>query len=171
MAAVVGEEVKRMSPDIEWHVGEDAEQETIAHITTHTPARWRTPLVLIAATLGIGLGAIHIAIPEPPPKPIAPATVTTAPVTAVATAKPPATIAPPVALQRVPRSALENAITREAHALADGDPAEYITMQDPSLYQRRQDALSLYSVWGRPADDQPYFTIRQTGTISAETAW
>jgi hypothetical protein len=60
---------------------------------------------------------------------------------------------------------------REARALADGDASGYMATQDANLYQRRQDALGLYSVWGRPAIDQPYYTIRQTGTVSADTAW
>ncbi len=45
-----------MSPDIEWHVGEDAEQETIAQVTSDRPSRWRKPIVLIAAVLGAGAG-------------------------------------------------------------------------------------------------------------------
>ena len=45
-----------MSPDIEWHVGEDAEQETIAQVTSDRPSRWRRPIVLIVAALGAGAG-------------------------------------------------------------------------------------------------------------------
>jgi hypothetical protein len=159
-----------MSPDIEWRVGEDAEQETIAKVTTDKSRRWRMPLVLIATALGIGLGAIYVSIPEPPPKPIVPATATARPIAVVATTAPITPTATPTPQPPPVRSALENAILREAHALADGDPAEYMTQQDPSLYLHRQDALSLYSVWGRPAD-QPYYTIQQTGTINADTAW
>ncbi len=62
-----------MSPDIEWHVGEDAEQETIAHTSTrlaHGAGRW---VVIIAIGLGVGLGLLYRSIPEPPPKPIDPA--------------------------------------------------------------------------------------------------
>lgn len=159
-----------MSPDIEWHVGEDAEQETIIKTASRKPGRWRKPIVLIAAALGIGLGVIYASIPEPSPRPIAPApvsTITSVPVTAA----PRSTDLPPTPQPTAAPSALDNAVLREAHALAEGDPSEYMIMQDPSLYQRRQDALAFYSVWGRPAAAEPYYTIRQTGTVDADTAW
>ena len=162
-----------MSPDIEWQVGDDADRETIARITTRKPSRWRKPLLLAAVALGTGLGLIYLSIPEPPPKPIAPAPPTALPVAVIpAATRVPPTSQPFVARQLpVTRSALENAVLREAHALAEGDPAEYITIQDPGQYQRRQDALAFYSVWGRPAASQIYYTIWQTGTFNADIAW
>jgi hypothetical protein len=153
-----------MCPDIEWHVGEDAEQETIARVTTHQPSRWRKPIVAVVMALGLGLGVIYASIPEPSPNPVAPTPTLARPV-------PTPTITPPTPLPPVIRSALESAILREARALADGDAPGYIAMQDSDLYQRRQDALGLYSVWGRPDGTDPYYTIRQTGTVNADTAW
>ena len=61
-----------MSPDIEWHVGEDAEQETIARTSDPHPSRRGRWAVLIAIGLGVGLGLLYRSIPEPPAKPIAP---------------------------------------------------------------------------------------------------
>jgi hypothetical protein len=121
--------------------------------------------VAAAIALGLGLGVIYVASPEPPPKPVAPAP---APVTDVI---PPIIASPALQPLAAARSALEDAILREARALADGDAATYIAMQDSDLYQRRQDALSLYSMWGRPDAAEPYYTIRQTGTVDADTAW
>ncbi len=62
-----------MSPDIEWHVGEDAEQETIARTSSPPPSRRGRWAVLIAIGLGVGLGLLYRSIPEPPAKPIDPA--------------------------------------------------------------------------------------------------
>ena len=61
-----------MSPDIEWHVGEDAEQETIARTSVPRRSRRSRWAVLIAIGLGVGLGLVYRSIPEPPAKPIEP---------------------------------------------------------------------------------------------------
>src|SRR5512134_2361371 len=66
-----------MSPDIEWRVGEDAEQEIIARTTSVRRSRRRLWAVIIAIGLGTGLGWLYRSIPEPSPRPIVPTIVPT----------------------------------------------------------------------------------------------
>jgi hypothetical protein len=139
-----------MSPDIEWHVGEDAEQETIAQITTRRPTRWRKPLVLLAAALGIGLGALYVAIPEPP-RPSAPPT-------------PSATLLPPA----LP---LEWTIDHEARALSSGDMQAFIGLLDPDDYRWRQDQISSFIPWGAPPSSTEFYRIIATEQPDAQHAW
>jgi len=58
-----------MSPDIEWHVGEEAEQETIAAASSPRRSRRSWIAVLIVVVLGAGLGMAYRSIPEPAPRP------------------------------------------------------------------------------------------------------
>ncbi len=69
MAKVVGDEIERMSPDIEWRVGEDAEQETIVKTPQRKPPRRRALAIIIAVGLGVALGVVYRSIPEPAPRP------------------------------------------------------------------------------------------------------
>src|SRR5512143_2996724 len=93
-----------MGPHIEWHVGEDAEQETIAQTTTARRSPRRRWIVISAIGLGVVLGLLYRSIPEPPPKPIG-----SAPITAV--------IASPLSPLPTPES-LDAAIKRDALRLA-----------------------------------------------------
>ncbi len=139
-----------MSPDIEWHVGEDTELETVVKTTRKPVARWRKLAIALAACLGVGVGVIYASIPEPvrPPTPTPLPTVTPLPL-------------PP----------LEPVIDREARSLSNGDMQAFMRLQDPKDYQRRQDALALYSVWGVPPDDNQFYSIVDAGTIGRDHAW
>ena len=151
-----------MSPDIEWRVGDDAEQETIAQVTSDRPSRWRRPIVLIAAALGLGLGALYTSIPEPP-QPIAPP-------------PPPAPTATPFRTPVPPAPDLAEAIDREARALASGDMPAFIGLLDPDEYDWRQEQISLFTPWGPPNGGAPpsndeFYRILDTGRIDAGHAW
>jgi hypothetical protein len=144
-------------PEIEWHVGEEAEQETIAQITTSKPSRWRKPIVLAMAALGLGLGALYAAIPEPA-QPIAP----------------PAPIA--TALPPVSDPDLAAAIDREARALANGDMQTFSGLLDPDDYRWRQDQLSSLTPWGPPNGGAPpssaeFYRILASDRSDAQHAW
>lgn len=145
-----------MSPDIEWRVGEDAEQETIARITSSKPSRWRKPIVLVMTVLGIGLGALYASIPEPlrpmmPPTPIAsPApTVTSLP----------------------PTPALAQTIDREARALSNGDMPTLLGLFDPDDYGWRQDQISSFKPWGAPSSSAEFYRIVASDRPDAQHAW
>ena len=139
-----------MSPDIEWRVGEETEQETIARVTSGKPSRWRKPIMLLAAALGIGLGLLYASIPEPA-RPIAP----TIP---VATSLPPA---PP----------LEWTVDREARALSNGDMQTFIGLLDPDDYRWRQDQISSFTPWGTPLSSGEFYRIIATDRPDAQHAW
>ena len=101
-----------MSPDIEWQVGEDAEQETIARTTPARRSRRRRWIVISAIGLGVVVGLLYRSIPEPPSKPIGSAPIA-APIAAV--------IASPA--RSVPRptpESLDVAIERDALSLVGG---------------------------------------------------
>jgi hypothetical protein len=140
----------KIMPDIEWHVGEEAEQETIAQITTSQPSRWRKPIVLAMAALGIGLGALYAAIPEPP-QPITPPTL-------ISTALPPA-------------SDLVATIDREARALASGDMQSFIGLLDPDQFAWRQDQISSFTPWGAPPSNDEFYRILASEQLDAQRAW
>ena len=46
-----------MSPDIEWHIGDDADQETVV-VSSRQPSRRRILWLAVAVCLGISLGVI-----------------------------------------------------------------------------------------------------------------
>ena len=146
-----------MSPDIEWHVGDDAEQETIAQVTSGKPSRWRKPIVLIAAALGLGLGALYASIPEPS-QPIAPP-------------PPPAPTATPFKMPVPPAPDLAETIDREARALASGDMPVFIGLLDPDEYDWRQEQISSFTPWGAPPSNDEFYRILDTGRIDAGHAW
>jgi hypothetical protein len=139
-----------MSPDIEWRIGEEAEEETIAQITTRKPSRWRKPIVLVMAALGIGLGALYASIPEPP-RPIAPPT--------------------PVATPLPPAPELKWTIDREARALSNGDMQTFISLLDPDDYRWRQDQFSSYIPWGPPPSNAEFYRIMAGGRSDDQHAW
>ena len=117
-----------MSPDIEWRIGEEADDETIARVNPPA-ARWRAGAVAIVVAAGLGLGLLYSSVPEPPPRPTAP----------------PASIIPQQNLgdaHPTPRPAtrtvdaytrfnlLRATIDQEVAALADGDKAAFLALQD-----------------------------------------
>ncbi len=58
-----------MSPDIEWHIGEESDQETVVKTQSRPPSRWHKLALLMVVVLGAGLGLTYVSIPEPPPPP------------------------------------------------------------------------------------------------------
>lgn len=142
-----------MSPDIEWHVGEDAEQETIVKTPQHKPPRWRALAIMVAAGLGLALGVVYRSIPEPAPRP--------APAVFPEPAPPQFTSSSPLAL---------DTIERESLALATGDLSTYMEIQDAADAGWRQVQLGSFRPWGTPANG-PLYTIVESGTLSAGRLW
>ncbi len=149
-----------MSPDIEWHVGEDAEQETIVKTTQARRSPCRRWIAISAIGLGVALGLLYRSIPEPPPKPI-----DSAPVAAV--------IALPLSPLPTPES-LDAAIERDALRLASSaDEANPpITFAAPGekfadWYAALQNA---FGRWGSPPA-QPLYTVSVSGTLPGGEAW
>ena len=155
-----------MSPDIEWHVGEDAEQETIAHTSSTPQSRRGRWAVLIAIGLGVGLGLLYRSIPEPPSKPIDP-------VPAPAVFKSPL---PPRPLSPLPTpEALDAAIERDAVRLSSSiDEADHrITFAGTANTRIRLLVPALqnaYGGWGPPSYLTLY-TVFETGTLPGGMTW
>jgi len=155
-----------MSPDIEWHVGEDAEQETIAHITEPRQSRRGRWAVLITIGLGVGLALVYRSIPEPLAKPIAPAPA-------------PAVFQSPVAQPQSPLPTpepLDAAIERDAKYLASMKTINGVTFnpalaQMPQAYADWYAALqNAYGGWGPPSY-QTLYTVFETGTLPSGIMW
>ena len=149
-----------MSPDVEWHVGEDAEQETIAKTSSARRSRRSRWAVIIAIGLGAGLGLLYRSIPEPPAKPID------------------ATPAPAVVQSPLPApEPLAAAIERDALRLSTsaGEANQLIA------FEAAADAPTDYAAWyaalqnasGRwgPAAYQTLYTVFETGTLPSGIAW
>jgi hypothetical protein len=143
-----------MSPDIEWHVGEDAEQETIARTTHARRSAHRRWIVISAIGLGVVLGLLYRSIPEPPHKPIGFAPI-------------PTVIASPVAPRPTPES-LDAAVERDALRLASsaGEANHLIAFAAPGekfadWYAVLQNA---FGRWGTPPA-QALYTVSVSGTL------
>ena len=154
-----------MSPDIEWHVGENADQETIAHTSTARRSRRRWWAVIIAIGLGVGLGVLYRSIPAPPAKPIEPTPA-------------PAVIQAPLLPLPTPASAepLLVAIQCDAQHLASLPTGDRVTFNPalarlPQAYADWYAALqNAYGRWGDSAYGTLY-TIFETGTLSSGAVW
>ena len=160
-----------MSPDIEWHVGEDAEQETIARTSDPHPSRRGRWAVLIAIGLGVGLGLVYRSIPEPPAKPITPT-----PAPAVFQSPPPAQ--PPSRPLSPPPTPelLEAAIERDVLRLASLSNTNGVSF-DPALSQSLPAYADWYAAlqnaygrWGPITPLTPY-KIFETGMLPSGVAW
>ena len=143
-----------MGPHIEWQVGEDAEQETIARTTPARRSLRRRWIVISAIGLGVVLGLLYRSIPEPPSKPIG-----SAPIAAV--------IASPVSPRPAPES-LDVAIERDALRLASsaGEANHMIAFAAPGekfadWYAALQNA---FGRWGAPPA-QALYTVSVSGTL------
>lgn len=136
-----------MSPDIEWRVDADTESETVARSQPPTPSRWRRWLLALTVIGGISLGWLYSAIPEAP----RPSTPTPSPTA-------------------LPTPPLEPVIRRESHALADGDKATFMALQDQvdGEWYRQQQAA--FKPWGTPPGDRLY-TINEQGFSANGRAW
>ena len=149
-----------MSPDIEWRVGEDAEQETIAQVTSSARrsrrGRWA---VIITIGLGVGLGLLYRSIPEPLPKPIGPAPA-------------PTVIESPLPTPEL----LDAAVERDAEHLASLNAKNGITFNPalarmPQAYANWYTALqNAYGGWGPPSY-QTLYTVFETGTLPSGVVW
>jgi hypothetical protein len=143
-----------MSPHIEWHVGEDAEQETIAQTTTARRSPRRRWIVISAIGLGVVLGLLYRSIPDPPPKPIGSAPI-------------PTVIASPLSPRPTPEP-LDAAVERDALRLASsaGDANHLIAFAAPGekfadWYAALQNA---FGRWGTPPV-QALYTVSANGTL------
>ena len=151
-----------MSPDIEWHVGEDAEQETIARTSSARRSQRGRWAVIITIGLGVGLGLLYRSIPEPPPQPIDPAPA-------------PAVIESPLSPLPAP-APLDVAIERDAEHLASMNTKNGITFNPalarmPQAYADWYAALqNAYGRWGPPAY-QTLYTVFETGTLPSGVVW
>jgi hypothetical protein len=146
-----------MSPDIEWHVGEDAEHETIARTTTTRRLPRRRLIVISAIGLGVILGLLYRSIPEPPPQPPI-----GSPPIAAAIASPARSVPQPT-----PES-LDAAIERDAQRLASsaGEANHLIAFAAPGekfadWYAALQNA---FGRWGTPPA-QALYTVSFSGTL------
>ncbi|HTP08529.1 MAG TPA: hypothetical protein VMP08_09780 [Anaerolineae bacterium] len=151
-----------MSPDIEWRVGEGADQETIARTSTTRRSRFNRWVVIGAVGLGVGLGVLYRSIPEPPPQRIDPAPI-------------PTVIAAPLAPRPTPES-LDAAIERDAKSLASMDIQNGVAF-NPALARLPQVNADWYAAlqnafsgWGSP-DHQPLYTVFESGTLPSGVRW
>ena len=150
-----------MSPDIEWHVGEDAEHETIVKTSRARRSRRSLWAVFIAIGLGVSLGLVYQSIPEPPPKPIDPTQI-------------PAVIGSPLSPLPTPES-LAAAIERDVQHLfsSAGEANHLITFADAAQDEYAQWYAALqnaYGRWGYPPY-QTLYTIFGMGTLPNGVTW
>ncbi len=142
-----------MRPDIEWRVGEDAEQETVVKTSAGRRARRSFVALALAIGLGVALGIIYRSIPEPPAQPIGPL--------------------PAPTLFVAPRATvpLSDTIAREVDALARGDRKKFMALQDPTDERWQQEQSNTFESWGTPSSADPLYTIVASGTLSNDRAW
>lgn len=139
-----------MSPDIHWHVGEDAEQQTIAQSEPTRRSRRSRIAIAFVVLLGAGLGVAYRSLPEPPAKPT------------------PSPTPNPVPTRPAIPAALYQTIDREARALADGDFATYRELHVPYSFD---DQRSAFTAWGRPSDGRPLYEIVDFNLLPNVSAW
>ncbi|NTU65665.1 MAG: hypothetical protein HGB05_20260, partial [Chloroflexi bacterium] len=150
-----------MSPDIEWHVGEDAEQETIANTSNARRSRRSLWAVIIAIGLGVGLALLYRSIPESSPKPIDPTPA-------------PAVVQSPLSPLPTPES-IAAAIERDAQRLSAsaGEATRRITFDDSAKVEYAEWYTALqnaYGQWGPPSY-QTLYTVFETGTLPSGVTW
>ncbi len=160
-----------MRPDIEWRIGETADEETIFQ-SNPAAAHWRTGVVVLVVAAGLGLGLLYSSIPEPSlhpaalPAPIQIPRLNTAP------------IAPDLNTndEYTRFELLRQTVDREVAALADGAEADFLALQDHTdadwLDTQRQD----FSAWKRPSSSETrlgtlYFYGGNTFGVNDQEAW
>jgi hypothetical protein len=149
-----------MSPDIEWRVGEEAEQETIARTSNVRRSRRSRWAVIMAIGLGVSLALLYRAIPEPPAKPIGPTPA-------------PTVMASPQPAQSALQS-LDSALQRDALRLATA--ARGVSF-DPALGRMPQAYADWYAALqnalGRwePEAAESLITVYETGTLPSGVVW
>jgi hypothetical protein len=137
-----------MSPDIEWHIGEEAGPETVLKTPQRKPPRWHALAIIIAIGLGVALGAVYHSIPEPAPRPT-PTIIQLGPT-------PPAL--PPELFQT---------IEREVQAWAKGD---YTVLRELLDMNEQPMMSTTLKAWGTPID-QALYSILDYGMLANNTAW
>ncbi|HTP08528.1 MAG TPA: hypothetical protein VMP08_09775 [Anaerolineae bacterium] len=141
-----------MSPDIQWHVGED--QETI-HAPTPRRSRRSWIAIVIVVILGAGLGVAYRSLPEPAPRPTP---------TSLPTPQPtPTHLAVPAQLYAT--------IDREAQALADGDLPTYFDLHVYEDVFWTQQFTTTFQAWQRPTDSRPLYSIIDFNLRGPNHAW
>lgn len=147
-----------MSPDLEWRIGEETEQDSDAN--TSTPRRSRHSWIAIVVIFGLGMGMVYYTLPGstqgslPNPWPTPTLRLT----------QPPTPTPPPMPAE------LYAVIDHEAHALAAGDTATLTALhasQDSSITEWER---TYAQAWGKPRDNQPLYTIINYN-VNAATAW
>lgn len=143
--------VSSMSPDVEWRIGEEAEQETVVAAIPHQAVHWRIAWVALAVCLGVGLGVAYRSVPEPSPRPTPPPVATRL----ALPPNPPPAIDPTSTLDdpSVRFHLLEATLEREVNALADGDRNAFAAVQDQIDRNWLDAQLEDFQAWGRPAAD------------------
>lgn len=136
-----------MSPDLEWHVGEESDRETIVKTTPRKPPRWRWPMIAFVVMLGASLGALYRSIPESPEP----------------TPSPTSTPLPPPPIGTV--------IEQEARALATGDRAAFLALQDQNDGEWYRAQQAAFKTWGTPPSNAALYTIVESGTLSNGQVW
>lgn len=146
-----------MSPDIEWHVGDEEDKETIAKTPpSRSSLRGRKVLLVLIVIATIGLGIVYSFIPEPVPRP---------------TSAPSSTPHPTSTRPAVPAK-LHETINREAQALADGDLKTLLSLQDQSDGPWFQAQSRAFQAWGRPLTQVgSLYTVLESGTLSSDHGW
>jgi hypothetical protein len=142
-----------MSPDIEWRIGESADEETSVRVNPPA-ARWRAAVVMVVVSSGIALGMLYMSIPEPMPRPTALRPTSSPPTSISMPARDTRDVtrfAAPLADDYTRFNLLRDAIDQEVTALAEGDEAAFSALQDQTdqdwLNTQRQD----FHAWGRPS--------------------
>ncbi|CAG0928894.1 hypothetical protein TFLX_01134 [Thermoflexales bacterium] len=144
-----------MSPDIDWHVGEGAERETITNASPLRRSRRRWIALLLVVILGVGLGTLYRSLPEPAPQP---------------TPLPSATPHLMPSRPAIPAKLFET-IDREAQALADGDFDAYLDTQASSTQNRLEVQRQNFVAWGWPQGDRPLYTLVDFNLLTVTSAW
>ena len=137
-------------PDIHWHVGEEAEQETIAKTAPARRSRRSWIAIVIVVILGVGLGIVYRSIPEP-------------------ASRPAPTPRPTPTRPAVPAS-LYATIDREAQALANGDRVALNSIVDIPNFERYQTLMGNFKAWGRPIN-APFYSIEDYRLRADDKAW
>ncbi len=142
-----------MSPDIDWHVVEDEEEETVVASSPVRRSRRRAVAIALAVILGVGLGVLYRSIPEPAARPT-----------------PTSTPAPTPTQVAIPAK-LFNVIDREAQALANGDFDAYLSVQSQSSSDVLEAQPQEFTAWGRPSDDRPVYAMIDFNQLTPTSAW
>ncbi len=150
-----------MSPDIEWYIGDEAEPDApnrLSQPKQSPPWRWLLLGMGIVAVLAVA----RTAYDSPAIVPAIPTLTLNLTIT-------------PEPTRAAPRPPIEDAIAQEAQALARGDRAAILAMQDSidkAWYRAPQKWRDLLAEpWGSPVSNSPLYTVFASGTLHSGRAW